>query len=209
MAFQKGSNRETIYLLLSDQPITIDKLAMATGLEDRQIESVLVQIGALGHAKRIINDKGIHTYVLGKGVPKKAVKRALPELITDKLINYLKDHVGKEVNQPAMIKKLKIKNFAAPQKVLRNLVDGGQLSLSKRSSPRTWKVNQSILGKPKKPQSLGVTNIKSPSLGVPNVPIAPLDTSSALVQLHTGLQQLVSLHEQMNDVLESLGLLED
>jgi hypothetical protein len=206
MAFQKGSNRETIYLLLSDQPITIDKLAMATGLEDRQIESVLVQIGALGHAKRIINGKGIHTYVLGNGVPKKAVKRAIPELITDKLMNYLKDHVGKEVNQPAMIKKLKIKNFAAPQKVLRNLVDGGQLSLSKRSSPRTWKVHQSILGKPK---PLGAPNIKAPTLGAPNVPIAHLDTSLALVQLHSGLQQLVSLHEQMNDVLESLGLLED
>jgi hypothetical protein len=215
--FTPGSNRALVYEALESTPKSIETICTETGIAEGPVTSVINQITALGYAKlhKSLSVDGAKFYTKGRGT--KPVKTKAPP-IAPQVVEYLSKRMGKRVTVAAIMDACNIKSRSPLYNLLDNLTKKGQLSIVDNTNPKQWLVmkNIGLNSHYKAPPTEETEQIQQALFPAST---APLQTSAAISHLmqteqqnimyRSAIQQLIVMYEQMGNILEMLGVLED
>ena len=219
--FKEGSNRERIHSTLTDKPITVHEVCALSGLSEKDSGEILNQISRLGHSERKVMVDGSRGWVKGSGVPPVKSKTSKPKTGTGKKVReYLKNNVGEQVSIAGIVKALKLSSSTYPSAIMAELAKKGDLTRISDVKPFAWVINPSINDNKQTemlpPTQPPANTMPSPYIMPNEAPMGSSSAISALMQMENknimyeqGLMQIMNLYNQLGNVLETMGLLEE
>lgn len=224
--FKDGTNRSRVYKTLSsDEARTAASISKATGLSERDVKEVLSQIRRLGHTLNKDLPDGTAGWIKGDGSPYTPVKgKAVKGQITKKpqtgvgkkVKEYLLARIGHQVTMTGIVGDLKLNSSAYPLAIVTDFVKQGYMSRIGTAKPHTWMINPSM----SEPQQTSLM-MPAPQPQADLMPHAPdlMQTSAAISTLmqtenknivyRQALTQIIGVYEQLGNILEMIGNMED
>lgn len=226
--YRPGSNREIISDALTKHPQTAQDLSTITGISLEATESVLIQIRPHGvSVSKKDKQTGLTGWTLGNGKPAKT-KKAPVKGVRKMIMQHLSENVGNIISIQGIVTALKLFSEGYPSAILKELEAEGKLTRANSVMPHTWTINASIndpeqakllppppRGFNTRPQDMPQ---QPPQAFIPD-PNAVMQTSAAISHLMQSeqrsimnqqtLQQILVIYEQLGNILEMAGLIED
>lgn len=224
--YRPGSNRETISDALTKHPQTAQDLSTITGIAVDAVESVLIQIRPHGVSVRKKDKQtGATGWTLGNGKPIKTKKSGANPIkgVRKLVLGYLRENVGNITSIQGIVDALKLFSVGYPSAILKELEAEGKVTRANNTMPHTWTINASISDPEQTKLLPPPRGFKShppspPQAYIPD-PNAVMQTSAAISTLMQSeqrsimnqqtLQQILVIYEQLGNILEAAGLIED
>jgi hypothetical protein len=214
--FQPGSNRARVYELLNSKPKNKKVIANTLGLKETAVDSVLGQITQLGYAVPVGKENGLQYFIRGDGKPRKPTRSESTSRreYSDKLEKFFKSNVGNTLTIAEMAKSMKLKSPGSLSNRCKKMAGKGELTVVNTGTPIQYRIEPST--------TEGTQTELIPSTPPPAITpemMTPMATSDAIGQLmqiesqnivyRQALHQMAAIYEQLGNVLEMAGLLEE